>query len=176
MPKQKSKKQVKNNKNVSSDKEKKLKITISVLVALLVLVLGYCCFSMKGLLISREERRRLEAFESLAFAYIDSNPMSSEENTSVEITDIGLSEDDDLYLDFVIYYYDDNSYGGFLATEYQNGRLHFQCNKEYSRPVTAKGSGHCAFAYSYGEKTVIDNPPEYFGVDIDQIRDIVEYK
>ncbi len=169
MPKQKPKKQAKKVSKVSNNKEKKLKKVIYVLVCLLVITLTAGCFLMRTSVVSHEEMRRLEAFESLAYDYIYRSNFSGDENTTTEITGIGLSEDDDLYFDFRIYYYDKEFYGGVVAKEYQDGRLHFQCNKEYLEPVSKPNTAHCANAMNYEEKVKIENPSEFYGFDVDEL-------
>lgn len=138
-------------------KEKKLKVIICVLVCLLIGALTAGCFLMRGSIVSREEKRRLEAFESLAYSYIDNGDFlgNNKSHTRAEATGIGISEDGDLYLSFRIFYYD-NSHDEYVANEYQDGKLYFQCDKEYRKPVTNKDSAHCAFAYSYEDKKTIE--------------------
>ena len=123
-------------------------------VAIIALIILLCtsavtsiCYIQKTK-ISHEEQRRLEAFESLLYNYLSDEPfLENTEKTSTAIKNIGLSQDDDLYADFIIYYYNDNH----EPVSYKNGKIFFQCNHEYRKPITGNEQlKACATAYSYG--------------------------
>ncbi len=108
------------------------------------------CFKPK---ISHLEQRELEAFETLFYSYVSEVPfLEDNTNTTASITNIGLSEDDDLYADIVINYYNNNHQ--IIAA--QKGKMFFQCDHENKKVITESVSG-CGMAYSWEEKETVVN-------------------
>ena len=130
------------------------KIILALAIILGASLIAFAIYCAKKPSISHLEQRELEAFESLAYAYIDSDDLTDgSQNTTQKITNIGLSDDDDLYFDFTIFYYDDNH----NAVAKKDGKAFLQCDHEYRKPVTSDNNKHCGFAFSYGEKETINN-------------------
>ena len=87
-----------------------------------------------------QEEQELQAFRGLASSYI-STLFEKEGEQTGNLTDIGVTEDGDLYADFVITKYEDH-----VPQSTQKARLHFQCDGK-----TDRVSG-CAHAFWYGEE------------------------
>ena len=146
MPKGNTKKAPKTSKNPrksSKNNNFNYKILSLILAILLVVVSAFAIYFYKNQR-TYEEEKRLAAFESLANSYIyDLAMFEDKENKSATITGYGITEDDDYYIDFIIFYYKDQ-----VPEATQKARLHFQC----------KNSNGCAQAYWYDEK--IELPAE----------------
>ena len=124
---------------------------------LLVLVIGLTIFS--GYLFcnrkTNEEKKRLQVFESVAASYIHDNYtrfIESNNTTNVATTGIGVTKDNDLYIDFTIVENDSND----IPLSKHRGRLHFQCGnkdgKVIGNEMDARG---CAHAFHW------DDPEPY---------------
>lgn len=155
MPKTKAK-STKTTTKVSKQEQQTIAYLSKMILALaIVLGVGFLgvilcgCFKPK---ISHLEQRELEAFESIFQKQIDQE-FYKERFQTASLTNIGLSEDDDLYGDFTIYYYGENH----EITETQNGKIFLQCDHEYRKPVTGDDQKSCAFAYSYEDKVPYKN-------------------
>lgn len=155
MPKTKAK-STKTTAKVSKQEQQTITYLSKMILALaIVLGVGFLgvilcgCFKPK---ISHLEQRELEAFESIFQKQIDQE-FYKERFQTASLTNIGLSEDDDLYGDFTIYYYGENH----EITETQNGKIFLQCDHEYRKPVTGDDQKSCAFAYSYEDKVPYKN-------------------
>lgn len=128
----------------------KMILTLAIVLGVGFLGVILCgCFKPK---VSHLEQRELEAFESIFQKEIDQQ-FYKERFQTASLTNIGLSEDDDLYGDFTIYYYGENH----EITETQNGKIFLQCDHEYRKPVTGDDQKSCAFAYSYEDKVPYKN-------------------
>ena len=155
MPKTKAK-STKTTTKVSKQEQQTITYLSKMILALaIVLGVGFLgvilcgCFKPK---ISHLEQRELEAFESILQKEIDQE-FYKERFQTASLTNIGLSEDDDLYGDFTIYYYGENH----EITETQNGKIFLQCDHEYRKPVTGDDQKSCGFAYSYEDKVPYKN-------------------
>lgn len=155
MPKTKAK-STKTTAKVSKQEQQTITYLSKMILALaIVLGVGFLgvilcgCFKPK---ISHLEQRELGAFESIFQKQIDQE-FYKERFQTASLTNIGLSEDDDLYGDFTIYYYGENH----EITETQNGKIFLQCDHEYRKPVTGDDQKSCAFAYSYEDKVPYKN-------------------
>ena len=131
---------------------------LSKIILALAIVLGigfvgvviYCAQKPK---ISHLEQRELEAFETLFYSYVSEVPfLEDNSNATAEITNIGLSQDDDLYADIVIRYYNDNH--GVVATK--NGKMYLQCDHENRKVITENATG-CGMAYTWEEKVPVED-------------------
>jgi len=156
MPKTKAK-STKTTAKVSKQEQQTITYLSKMVLALaIVLGVGFLgvilcgCFKPK---ISHLEQRELEAFETLFYSYVSEVPfLEDSANTTASITNIGLSEDDDLYADITINYYNDNHQ--IIAA--QKGKMFFQCNHENKKVITESVSG-CGMAYSWEEKETVVN-------------------
>jgi len=90
--------------------------------------------------LSYEEEQELQAFRGLASSYI-STLFEKEGEQTGDLTDIGVTDDGDLYADFLITKIKDH-----VPQSTQKARLHFQCDGK-----TDRVSG-CAHAFWYGEE------------------------
>lgn len=159
MPKTKAKTTTKTKTTAKANKQEQQTICyLCKIVFALAIVLGIGfigiiiggCFKKPA--ITDLEKRELEAFESIFQKEIDQE-FYKERFQTASLTNIGLSEDDDLYGDFTIYYYGENH----EITETQNGKIFLQCDHEYRKPVTGDDPKSCAFAYSYEDKVPYNN-------------------
>lgn len=99
--------------------------------------------------ISQLDQRELEAFESVFSKAITDEFSDEERRTTATVTGLGLSQDDDLYADFTIYYYNDNHEIAYT----QNAKVYLQCEHENRKPITGTDNKTgCAFAYTYDSK------------------------
>ena len=94
-------------------------VLLAALVGTLVFG-GVRMAELKKHVISFEEQQRLAVFEDLARSYLHEADIA--ENATAELTGIGLSQDDEVYLDFTLRKYD--------STETKKGRMHFQWDTE----------------------------------------------
>jgi|GEM_PF-2463052 hypothetical protein len=98
------------------------------------------------------DQRKLEAFESVFSKAITDEFSDEEKHTTATVTGLGLSQDDDLYADFTIYYYNDNHEIAYT----QNAKVYLQCEHENRTPITGTDDKTgCAFAYTYGDKAEV---------------------
>lgn len=133
-------------------------LCIVVIILAAIIGLGFALYAAVCLChkpnISHLEQRELEAFESIFQAEINNSKLTeNDQNTTTQLLNIGLSQNDDLYGDFIIYYYNDNH----EAIAYKKGKVYLQCDHEYRQPVTVENEKSCGFAYSYEDKTPIEN-------------------
>ena len=136
----------------SPEKSSSFSTVVLGLLLCISLLANICLFKK---LPTHEEEKRLEAFETIADNLIEEQVMYSEDaraSRTARLTDIGLSDDDDLYLDFTM-----TNFENHIPVSTQDGRLHFQCNKE-NNYVIIDNPG-CALAYWYDE---IKETPEDF--------------
>ena len=121
-------------KNTNCD-YKALSIALGIATVGLAVAVGW----LTSTRISYQESQELQAFEGLASAYIYNSFAIDGEQTAT-IDDIGVTDDKDLYVDFIITKYEDH-----VPQANRKSRLHFQCDQK-----TDKSSG-CAHAYWYGD-------------------------
>lgn len=107
-----------------------------IIVAMLVGGLTYISH-LRQQTVSFEEQKRLEVFEELARSYVDEAKFSDRDSVNAVYTGTGLSEDNEVYLDFALI---DLTDPGSPTT--QDGRLHFQWDSERQA---------WAHAFSYGD-------------------------
>ncbi len=93
-----------------------------VALALIITALLFGLFYYMGQAKTHEESKRLEAFETLARAYIYDN-YSKEGVEVADLDNIGITEDDDLYLEFTVTKYEEH-----VPTLHRKQRIHFQCD------------------------------------------------
>lgn len=130
-----------------------LSLILGVIVIGLLIAVAFLVKNQK----TYEEEKRLQAFETLANYYIDELSMYSEESREGKIatlTGIGVTDDNDLYFDFIITNYKDH-----VPVSTQDGRLHFQCDNRSGKVVGTNNPEGCALAYWYGEET--ETPLEF---------------
>ncbi|MBQ1528314.1 hypothetical protein IIZ77_01540 [Candidatus Saccharibacteria bacterium] len=114
-----------------------------VAFGLIITALLFGFFYLLGQRKTYMEKQELLAFRGLADSYISERFNVDGERTA-EVTDLGVTKDKDLYADFVITRYENDT-----PVTKQKARLHFQCNQKPAENVAPKG---CAFAYWYGEE------------------------
>jgi len=68
------------------------------------------------------EQKELEAFQPVAASLVHS---LSSEGLNSYLTDIGVTDDDDLYFEYITVKYD-----GHIPVAHRTQRLHFQCDRE----------------------------------------------
>ena len=155
MPKTKAKTSTKTNKQ----DQQSIRYLCNVILILAVIVgIGFIAIAIGRFCnktgLSRLEQRELEAFESIFQSEVSSQKLNdTDQNTAVQLVNIGLSQDDDLYGDLIIYYYNDDH--ETVAT--QKGKVYLQCDHEYRKPITNGDEKSCGFAYSYEEKIPANN-------------------
>ena len=148
-----TKEKVKSNKQDSS---KKYKIIIGCLAVLLACSLSFCGYLFcSGKVKSFEEEKRLEVFDELARSYVErysEYQISVEENDEVveyipeygvhaTMDGIGLSRDNELYIDFTVSY--SKKEIPFEQVKTKQGREHFQSYKDEN------GEYHFSHAYNW---------------------------
>lgn len=111
---------------------------------LIILVIGLAIFS--GYLFcnrkTNEDKKRLQAFESIAASYIQKAEFfNSDISTEVGTTGIGVTKDNDLYIDFTYVERDENQ----IPSYKHKGRVHFQCDDRDGKVIgieeTPRGCG-----------------------------------
>ena len=112
-----------------------------VALALIITMILFGLFYYMGRSKTSLEAQEVQAFRSLAESYINEK-FSIDGVQSATTTNVGVTKDKDLYVDFVITKYEDH-----VPTARQNARLHFQCNNNQTN-IT---SSNCAHAYSYDD-------------------------
>lgn len=117
----------------------KLVVIFGVLLACILGVFFYIK-SNKGL--SYADQQRIHAFDGLAKNYLYQTFTKDGEQTAV-MTGSGITDDNDLYADFVIEKFEDH-----IIVSYQKARLHFQCHKKDSLEF----KDGCSYAYWYDEE------------------------
>lgn len=117
-----------------------------VAFGLIITILLFGFFYLLGQRKTYMEKQELLAFRGLADSYVYEKFAVDGERTA-KVTDLGVTKDKDLYADFVITRYENNT-----PVTQQKGRLHFQCNQKPAGNVEPKG---CAFAYWYGDEEKI---------------------
>ncbi|MBR3256745.1 hypothetical protein IKG02_00425 [Candidatus Saccharibacteria bacterium] len=100
-----------------------------------------------------EEQKRLIAFEPLASSYIY-NLYENDPSKVATATGVGITEDDDLYIDFYVTEYDNH-----VPLSTKKARLHFQCDDHSGKVFGTDSPDGCAFAYWYDEPKAL--PEEY---------------
>ena len=107
------------------------------------LIIELYCFSALNKPQSYLDRQKTLAFDDLVDSYIYEMFSDPDKQQAAAVTGSGITEDDDLYVDFVITKYEDR----FIPISRKNARLHFQCHDE-----NGEKSNGCSFAYWYGEE------------------------
>jgi len=109
-------------------------VAIGIVIALLMFGLFYYMGQAK----THAEIKKLEAFESLATYFVEDRANESAGETT-ELTDIGLTKDDDIYLDVLR-----TKYEGHVPTSTRTERIHLQCRNRNT-------SETCGYAVSYDD-------------------------
>ena len=156
----KTKKTLKSKTKSNSFNFKTLSAVLGIFCAGLIVAVIFLAENQK----TPEERKRLVAFEPLASAYIDHLSMYSEDGKAgkaARATDIGVTDDNDLYIDFTI-----TETENHVPVSTRPGRLHFQCDDHSGLVITgglnengAPKEAGCAFAYWYGDAE--ETSPEF---------------
>lgn len=139
-----------------------LSITLAITTLCLAVVTGYLAFHFK----THEEEKRLQAFESIVAKHIFNGDMfEDKQNISVKATGIGVTDDDDLYVDFKFIKYDDNG-----PLYIKKGREHYQCKNRSGKVIENwELPDGCSVAYWYGE-------PKYFDQGIrNELQEMDDY-
>ncbi len=125
-----------------------LSITLAITTLCLAIATGYLAFHFK----THEDEKRLQAFETIVAKQIYEGDFLGDRDFTIEATGIGVTDDDDLYVDFKFIEYDDN---GPLLVE--KGRVHYQCDNRSGKVIENwKLPEGCSVAYWYGEPKYID--------------------
>ena len=93
-------------------------------LALIIAALLFGLFYYMGQAKTHFEAKKLEAFETIARSYIYDNYTKSDGSEVANLTQIGVTDDDDLYLEFDVTKYDENH----VPTLRRRQRVHFQCH------------------------------------------------
>lgn len=101
---------------------------------------------------SNEEKKRLQVFESLVANYMQDSPFTQDkEHTYTHPINIGISEDNDLYVEFQYLVNDEQNLPYYTST----GRIYFQCGDGDGKVIGSYNPGGCARAMSYDDKKYI---------------------
>lgn len=117
-----------------------------VAFGLIITVLLFGFFYLLGQRKTYMEKQELLAFRGVVDTMIGEQ-FNIEGERSAQVTDLGVTKDKDLYADFVIIKYENNT-----PISRQPARIHFQCNQEPKENIAYIGCGH---AYWYGEEEPI---------------------
>lgn len=120
-----------------------------VAFGLIITALLFGFFYLLGQRKSYDEKQKLLAFDSLVQSYLDEEFYISGERTAT-VTGKGMTDDNDLYYDFVI-----NTLENNVIMTNQKARLHFQCHEADS----LKLKNGCSKAYWYGD--VVETSAEF---------------
>lgn len=133
-------KTIKTTKTASVDHNHLGKCFIALGLVLTALLFGF--FYYLGQSKTYIEKQKLLAFDGLVETYLyDHNFIEGEQVAGV--LGSGLTEDNDLYYDFVVTKVEDH-----IPISARKGRLHFQCHEQDSLKLKDTG---CAYAYWYGD-------------------------
>ena len=111
------------------------------LIAMLGLIIVMLLFGVFYLIGQRKtymESQEILAFRSVVDVMIDEQ-FATEGERSAQVTGLGITDDKDLYADFIITKYEDHT-----PVAQQKARLHFQCQN-------LQPGQNCAHAYWYGD-------------------------
>ena len=115
-------------------------ITLSVLIIILFVIIIYLAKNK----ISYEDSQKIQAFESITKSYIAETLFVENEQTA-KVTDFGMTDDKDLYADFVVTKYDNS-----VPIATRTARLHFQCAND-SNSNDNISAHDCSEAYRYDD-------------------------
>lgn len=112
-------------------------------LGLVIVMLLFGVFYLLGQKPTYAEKQKLAAFDELAESYLyDTFTIEGERGATV--TGSGMTDDNDLYYDFII-----TNYENHIPMSYQKARLHFQCHEQDSLKLKDTG---CSYAYWYGDE------------------------
>ncbi len=141
----------KNKKHLETEHKRMGKLVVIFGVLLVCILAVFFAVKSDALFCDYASQQKLHAFEGLAKAYLEEQ-FEKDGDTAVFTGEMGVTDDKDLYLDFIIAKYEDR-----VIVSTKNARLHFQCHDENFK---WKETG-CAYAYWYDkEKEVSDENQE----------------
>lgn len=114
-----------------------------VAFGLIITALLFGFFYLLGQKPTYAEKQKLAAFDELAESYLY-DTFSIEGERGATVTGSGMTDDNDLYYDFII-----TNYENRIPMSYQKARLHFQCHEKDSLKLKDTG---CSYAYWYGDE------------------------
>lgn len=112
-------------------------------LGLVIVMLLFGVFYLLGQKPTYAERQKLAAFDELAKSYLY-DTFSIEGERGATVTGSGMTDDNDLYYDFII-----TNYENHIPMSYQKARLHFQCHEQDSLKLKDTG---CSYAYWYDDE------------------------
>ena len=116
-----------------------------VAFGLIITALLFGFFYYMGQAKTHQEEKELEAFETLARTYIY-DAYSEEGETAAHLDKIGVTADDDLYLEFTVTKYEDH-----VPTTRRKQRVHFQCDELEQENAKADGCAMAGWAGDWEE-------------------------
>lgn len=123
-----------------------LLVTLTVLVIALAASTGYLFFTRK----TKLDEKKIQAFESLAASSIHSGDFTeNSDNITVKTLEIGVTKDNDLYIDFIYISFDNDH----LPIYRQKGRVHYQCNNNSGKVIGQENDPEgCSRAYNWEDQ------------------------